>query len=256
MIEIKNLEVSVWEKEIIKWVSLSFELGKNYCILWKNGSGKSTLSSVLMGHPKYEVTGGEIQIRVPVANSTGTEIKDLLEMEPNERSNAGIFLSFQNIPEIKWVKLSEYLRTIFNIAEKQKNPEFQDISPFLFKRYIKKHLEELHIDESFLDRDLNVWFSGGEKRKIEILQMKLIWPKYIILDEIDSGLDLDAFKTVASMLQSLSSPENSLIIITHYFTILEYIDVDKVYVMKDGKVLREWGKELASEIQEKGFGEL
>ena len=256
MIEIKNLEVNVWEKEIIKWVSLNFELWKNYCILGKNWSWKSTLSSVLMGHPKYEVIGGSIQIRVPVPNSNGTEIKDLLEMEPNERSNAGIFLSFQNIPEIKWVKLSEYLRTIFNIAEKQKNSDFQDISPFLFKRYIKKHLEELHIDEGFLDRDLNVWFSGGEKRKIEILQMKLIWPKYIILDEIDSGLDLDAFKTVASMLQSLSSSENSIIIITHYFTILEYIDVDRVYVMKDGKVLREWGKELASEIQEKGFGEI
>ena len=246
MIQIKNLEVEVWEKEILKGVSLEFELGKNYCILWKNGSGKSTLSSVLMWHPKYEVTAGEILL----------DGENLLDMEPNERANAGIFLSFQNIPEIKWVKLSEYLRTIFNIAEKWKNPEFQDISPFLFKRFIKKHLEELHIDEIFLDRDLNVWFSGGEKRKIEILQMKLIWPKYIILDEIDSWLDLDAFKTVASMLRSLSSPENSIIIITHYFTILEYIDVDTVYLMKDGKVMKQWGKELAVEVQEKGFGEI
>jgi len=246
MIQIKNLEVEVWEKEILKGVSLEFELGKNYCILWKNGSGKSTLSSVLMWHPKYEVTAGEILL----------DGENLLDMEPNERANAGIFLSFQNIPEIKWVKLSEYLRTIFNIAEKWKNPEFQDISPFLFKRFIKKHLEELHIDELFLDRDLNVWFSGGEKRKIEILQMKLIGPKYIILDEIDSGLDLDAFKMVAAMLQSLSSPENSIIIITHYFTILEYIDVDTVYLMKDGKVMKQWGKELAVEVQEKGFGEI
>ena len=246
MIQIKNLEVEVWEKEILKGVSLQFELGKNYCILWKNGSGKSTLSSVLMWHPKYEITAGEILL----------DGENLLDMEPNERANAGIFLSFQNIPEIKWVKLSEYLRTIFNIAEKWKNPEFQDISPFLFKRFIKKHLEELHIDEIFLDRDLNVWFSGGEKRKIEILQMKLIWPKYIILDEIDSWLDLDAFKTVASMLRSLSSPENSIIIITHYFTILEYIDVDTVYLMKDGKVMKQWGKELAVEVQEKGFGEI
>lgn len=179
--------------------------------------------------------------------------ENLFEMEPNERANAGIFLSFQNIPEIKGVKLSEYLRTIFTIAERQRNPEFQDISPFLFKRYIKKHLEELHIDEAFLDRDLNVGFSGGEKRKIEILQMKLIGPKYIILDEIDSGLDLDAFKMVASMLQSLSSPENSIIIITHYFTILEYISVDTVYVMQNGKVLKQGGKELARDIQEKGF---
>ena len=245
MIEIKNLEVSVWEKQILKGVSLSFELGKNYCILGKNGSGKSTLSSVLMGHPKYEVTGWEIFL----------DGENLLEMEPNERANAGIFLSFQNIPEIKGVKLSEYLRTIFTIAEKQRNPDFQDISPFLFKRFIKKHLEELHIDEAFLERDLNVGFSGWEKRKIEILQMKLIGPRYIILDEIDSGLDLDAFKTVATMLQSLSSPENSIIIITHYFTILDYIEVDTVYVMQDGKVVRQGGKELADEIQERGFGE-
>ncbi len=198
-----------------------------------------------MGHPKYEVTAGEIMI----------DSENLLEMEPNERSNAGIFLSFQNIPEIKGLKLSEYLRTIFTIAEKQRNQAFKDISPFLFKRFIKSYLEELHIDEVFLDRDLNVGFSGGEKRKIEILQMKLIGPKYIILDEIDSGLDLDAFKTVATMLQSLSSPENSIIIITHYFTILEYIPVDMVYVLRDGKVLKEGGKELASEIQEKGFGD-
>ena len=246
MIQIKNIKVEASEKEILKGVSLDFELGKNYCLLGKNGSGKSTLSSVLMGHPKYEVTSGNITI----------DGEDLLEMEPDERSWAGIFLSFQNIPEIKGVKLSEYLRTIFNISASQDSEDFQDLSPFMFKRFIKKHLEELHIDEKFLDRDLNVWFSGGEKRKIEILQMKLIGPKYIILDEIDSGLDLDAFKTVATMLQSLSSENNSIIIITHYFTILEYIDVDKVFVMKEGEVVKQWGKELAEEIKEKGFSEI
>lgn len=246
MIQIKNVKVEASEKEILKGVSLDFELGKNYCLLGKNGSGKSTLSSVLMGHPKYEVTSGNITI----------DGEDLLEMEPDERSWAGIFLSFQNIPEIKGVKLSEYLRTIFNISSSQDNEDFQDLSPFMFKRFIKKHLEELHIDEKFLDRDLNVWFSGGEKRKIEILQMKLIGPKYIILDEIDSGLDLDAFKTVATMLQSLSNENNSIIIITHYFTILEYIDVDKVFVMKEGEVVKQGGKELAEEIKEKGFSEI
>ena len=245
MIQIQNLEASAGDKKILHGVSMSFELGKNYCLLGKNGSGKSTLSSILMGHPKYEVDAGSILI----------EWEDLLEMEPDERSRAGVFLSFQNIPEIQGVKLSEYLRTVFNISSKNDNEDFNELSPFLFKRFVKKHLEELHIDEKFLDRDLNVWFSGGEKRKIEILQMKLIWPKYIILDEIDSGLDLDAFKTVATMLQSLSSSENSIIIITHYFTILEYIDVDRVFVMKDGKITKEWGKELAWEIKEKGFGE-
>jgi Fe-S cluster assembly ATP-binding protein len=246
MIQIENLQVSVWEKQILKGVSLNFELGKNYCLLWKNGSGKSTLSSVLMGHPKYEVTWGTISI----------EGKNLLEMGPDERSQAGLFLSFQNIPEIKGIKLSEYLRTIFNISEKSKSTEFKDVSPFLFKRFIKKYLDELHIDEKFLERDLNVGFSWGEKRKIEILQMKLIGPKYIILDEIDSGLDLDAFKTVATMLQSLSSTENSIIIITHYFTILDYIDVDTVFVMKEWQIVREGGKELAKKISENGFGDI
>jgi Fe-S cluster assembly ATP-binding protein len=246
----------VWEKEILKWVSLRFEPWKNYCLLGKNGSGKSTLSSVLMGHPKYEVTAWSIDIEVPVPDGTGTEMQDLLDMEPDERSRAGIFLSFQNIPEIQGVKLSEYLRTIFNISKKNENEEFTELSPFMFKRYIKPFLQELYIEESFLDRDLNVGFSGGEKRKIEILQMKLIGPKYIILDEIDSGLDLDAFKTVATMLQSLSNEHNSIIIITHYFTILEYINVDTVFVMKDGKLVKQWGNELASEIQEKGFGEI
>ncbi len=246
MITINNIEVSAGDVEIIKWVSLEFEPGKNYCLLGKNGSGKSTLSSVLMWHPKYEVTSGEITI----------DGEDLIDMEPNERSQAWVFLSFQNIPEIKWVKLSEYLRTIFNISAKNDNEEFTELSPFMFKRFIKPHLQELQIEEAFLERDLNVGFSGGEKRKIEILQMKLIGPKYIILDEIDSGLDLDAFKTVATMLQSLSSDKNSIIIITHYFTILDYIDVDKVFVMKAGKVVKEGGKELVEEIKENGFGDM
>lgn len=246
MIQIQNLQVHAGEKEILKGVSLDFELWKNYCLLGKNGSGKSTLSSVLMGHPKYEVTGGEIII----------DDNSLLEMEPDERSQAGIFLSFQNIPEIQGVKLSEYLRTIFNISESGKNADFKELSPFLFKRFVKKYLEELHIDEKFLERDLNVGFSGGEKRKIEILQMKLIGPKYIILDEIDSGLDLDAFKTVATMLQSISSKENSIIIITHYFTILEYIDVDRVFVMKEWNIVKEGWKDLADQISQEGFGEI
>ena len=245
MIQVQNIEASAGDKKILHGVSMSFELGKNYCLLGKNGSGKSTLSSILMGHPKYEVNSGSILI----------DWEELLEMEPDERSQAGVFLSFQNIPEIQGVKLSEYLRTIFNISSKNENEDFNDLSPFLFKRFIRKHLEELHIDEKFLDRDLNVWFSWWEKRKIEILQMKLIWPKYIILDEIDSWLDLDAFKTVATMLQSLSSENNSIIIITHYFTILEYIDVDTVFVMKDGNIVKEGWKELAAEIKENWFGE-
>jgi Fe-S cluster assembly ATP-binding protein len=243
MIEIKNLVVSAWEKEILKWVSLNFEVGKNYCLLWTNWSWKSTLSSTLMWSPKYSVNSWNILI----------DWKELLVLNPEERSKKWIFLSFQNVPEIMWIKLSEYLRTIYNISLKNSNTDIKELSPFIFKRFIKKYLAELNIDETFLDRDLNVWFSWWEKRKIEILQMKLIWPKYIILDEIDSGLDLDAFRKVAELLQSISSEENSLIIITHYFKILDYINVDEVYVMKNGEIIKKWWSDLAKIISEEGF---
>ncbi|PZM83700.1 Fe-S cluster assembly ATPase SufC [Candidatus Gracilibacteria bacterium] len=199
-----------------------------------------------MGHPKYDYISGKIEI----------DDENLLDLSPDERSAAGIFLSFQNIPEIKGIKLSEYLRTIYNIHLKNKNPEQKDISPFIFKKFVKKYLDELKIEEDFLDRDLNVGFSGGEKRKIEILQMKLIGPKYIILDEIDSGLDLDAFKSVCKMLKNLDSEENSFIIITHYFKILDYLDIDKVYVMKGGKIYKKGGKELVDYIKDNGYENL
>ena len=254
MIQIKNLKIKVLDKQILNWVSLDFELGKNYLLLWKNGSWKSSLLSFLMWNPIYKYESGEVNL----------EWKDLLELSPEERSKAGLFLSFQNVPEIAWIKLSEYLRTIYNINLKNNHPqpllgkegeykEFRDISPFIFKRFIKKYLSELNIDEKFLDRDLNVWFSWGEKRKIEILQMKLIEPKYIILDEIDSGLDLDAFRKVAELLKSVSSEKNSIIIITHYFKILEYMEIDKVYVMKNWLIEKSGDKSLAEYISKNGF---
>jgi len=253
MIQIKNLKASAKEKEILKWVSLNFEIWKNYCLLWKNWSGKSTLSSVLMWNPQYNVDEGEILIDEKI---------NLLTLSPEERSKTWLFLSFQNVPEIPGIRISEYLRTIYNIHLKgtsiplpgvpvpKKTPE---LSPFIFKRFIKKYLLELDIDEKFLDRDLNVWFSGWEKRKIEILQMKLIWPKYIILDEIDSWLDIDAFKKVAELLQKINTKENSIIIITHYFTILDYINVDEVYIMKDGIIEQKWWKELINNVKENGY---
>ena len=264
MIEIKNLKVWVGDKEILKWISLNFELWKNYCLLWKNWSGKSTLSSFLMWHPKYEYISWSVDITKPLTwiltpsqeqGATNKKI-NLLGLNPEERSKAWLFLSFQNVPEIKWIRLSEYLRTIYNIHIKSTSTEVKELSPFIFKRFIKKYLEELHIDDRFLVRELNVWFSGWEKRKIEILQMKLIWPKYIILDEIDSWLDLDAFRTIAQMLKELSNENNTLIIITHYFKILDYIEVDKVYVMKDWSIVKEWWSELIEEIKEKGFNDL
>lgn len=243
MIEIKNLKASASNKEILKWVSLSFEIWKNYCLLGKNWSWKSTLSSVLMWSPKYNVKSWNINI----------EWEDLLKLSPEERSKAWLFLSFQNVPEIPWIRLSEYLRTIYNINLKNTFPETKELSPFIFKRFIKKFLGELNINEAFLERDLNVWFSWWEKRKIEILQMKLIWPKYIILDEIDSWLDLDAFKKVAELLKSISSPNNTLIVITHYFNILDYINIDEVYVMKDWEVSLKWWKELIENIKKNWY---
>lgn len=243
MIKIQNLKVWVWEKVILNWVNLEFEIWKNYCLLWKNGSGKSTLSSFLMWHPWYNYIEWSVEI----------DWNNLFEMWVEDRSAAWLFLSFQNVPEIVGINLWEYLRIIYNISLKNLNPDQKDISPFIFKRHVKKFLDELSIPELFLDRDLNVWFSWWEKRKIEILQMKLIWPKYIILDEIDSWLDLDAFRAVAMMLKNLSNENNTLIIITHYFKILEYIDVDKVYVLKNGFVERSGWLEMINEIMEKGF---
>lgn len=258
MIHFDNIYASVDESEILHGVSLRFELWKNYCILGKNGSGKSTLSQVLMGHPRYTIRSWSLLLE----HEGNTQ--NLQDMSPDERSHAGIFLSFQNIPEIPWITLQEYLRTIYNIAEKQRQRQkseeagnaFLWLSPFMFKRFIKKYLKELHIEEEMLARDVNVGFSGGEKRKIEILQMKLIQPRYIILDEVDSGLDLDAFRLVAQMLQTFMWEDASLIIITHYFTILEYIPVDVVYVMQDGKILKQGSKELVEEIKKNGFTKL
>ncbi|MDD4152033.1 MAG: Fe-S cluster assembly ATPase SufC [Candidatus Gracilibacteria bacterium] len=243
MINVKNLKVKVGEKDILKGISLSFELGKNYLLLGKNGSGKSSLASTIAGNPKYEVIDGNIELNG----------RDLISMTPDLRSKEGIFLSFQNVPEIKGINLGEYLRIIYNIHLKNSNSEAKEITPFIFKRYIKQFLEEFKIDENFLQRDLNVGFSGGEKRKIEMLQVKLIGPKYIILDEIDSGLDVDAFKIVAELLSKLDSENNTFIIITHYFKIVDYFKIDKVYLLEDGKLKKEGGIEIAEEIKEKGF---
>lgn len=243
MIQITNLKVNVWEKEILKELTLDFKIGKNYLILGKNGSWKSSISNFLMWNPIYEYISWE-------ANIDWINI-NLLSVD--ERSKAGLFLSFQNIPEIEWVNLWEYLRIIYNNHLKNKNPEIKPISPFVFKRFLKKYLYELEIDERFLSRDLNVWFSGWEKRKIELLQAKLIEPKYIILDEIDSWLDIDAFKIVSHLIWKLDTKDNSIIIITHQFKMIEYINFDMVYILKDGKVSKKWGTELLEEIMEKGF---
>ena len=258
MLNIKNLKVNVWEKEILKWLSLDFEKWKNYLILWKNWSWKSSLVNFLMWNPKYEFKSGNVKFNW----------KNLLDMSTSERSLVWIFLSFQHIPEIPWIKLSEYLRTIYNNSKKAENQEFMKknildnntkfkefkwLSPFLFKRFIKKYLEDLSIPEEFLDRELNVGFSGWEKRKIEILQARLIEPKYIFFDEIDSGLDLDAFKQVISLISKINNKDNSIIMITHNFKVIDYLKFDKIYVFKDWFLDKSSWIDILDEIKKKWF---
>ncbi len=236
MLSIKNLSVSVWEKEILNQISCDFELWKNYCILWKNWSWKSSLAMALMWNPRYEITEWEIVL-------DGEKIS---ELSPDKRAKLWIFLAFQNIPEIPWVKLFEFLKWVYDNSVK--TTTFME-----FKKLIEPILEELQLSKDFLWRDLNVGFSGWERRKLEILQMKLLNPKYIILDEIDSWLDVDAFKVVAELLKSMSTKENSFIIITHIFTILDYLNIDETMVLEHGKVVETWWWEIAKRIKESWF---
>ena len=236
MLSIKNLSISVWEKEILNQISYDFELWKNYCILWKNWSWKSSLAMALMWNPRYEIIEWEIVL-------DGEKIS---ELSPDKRAKLWIFLAFQNIPEIPWVKLFEFLKWVYDNAVK--TTTFME-----FKKLIEPILEELQLSKDFLWRDLNVGFSGWERRKLEILQMKLLNPKYIILDEIDSWLDVDAFKVVAELLKSMSTKENSFIIITHIFTILDYLNIDETMVLEHGKVVETWWWEIAKRIKESWF---
>lgn len=244
MLSLENISIGVEEKQIIDDLSVEFDLGKNYCILGKNGSGKSSLAMAVMGHPSYEITNWELKVK----NLTGEEI-DVLALDAHERAKLWIFVAFQTIPEIKWVKLFEFLRSIYN-ATTESNLSFVQ-----FKKHILPLLESLKIDSEFLRRDVNVGFSGGERRKIEMLQLKLLNPKYIFLDEVDSGLDVDAFRDVAAMIQELNSPHNTFIIITHYFTILDYIPVDKVYVLESGRIVKEGDMSIAMNIKEVWFND-
>lgn len=243
MLNIKDLSVQIDNKDILKNINLTFELGKNYCILGKNWSWKSSLAMTIMGHPKYIIKNWELTL------GTWKEQINMLDLKPDERSKLGIFLAFQNIPEIKWVKVFEFLRSIY---DSQNNSQTSFIQ---FKKVIEPLIEELSIDREFLRRDLNVWFSWWERRKLEILQLKLLKPKYIFLDEIDSWLDVDAFRQVAEMIKWLNTPENCFIIITHYFTILDYLPVDRVYVLDKWELAKEGLAEIAHKIKEKWFNE-
>lgn len=242
MLLLDHISIAVEDTQIVHDVSMSFALGKNYCLLGKNGSGKSSLAMAVMGHPSYEIKNWELRMK----NFDWADV-DILELDPHERAKLGIFVAFQTIPEIKGVKLFEFLRSIYNATTES------NLSFIQFKKHIVPLCASLKIDKEFLRRDVNVGFSGGERRKIEMLQLKLLNPKYIFLDEVDSGLDVDAFRDVAEMIRELNSADNTFIVITHYFSILDYIPVDKVYVLESGKVVKEGDISIVEEVKEKGF---
>lgn len=238
ILEIKDLEVSAEGKKIIKGVSLDLEESKIHVLMGPNGSGKSTLAQVLMGHPGFAVDKGKLLF----------EGKDILELEPDERAAKGIFLSFQYPSEVPGVTISSYLRMIYNKRFNEK------LTPVRFRKLAKEKMELLGIDESFLGRYLNEGFSGGEKKRMEILQMLVLEPKLGILDETDSGLDIDAIKTVSTAVNKLhNKTKMTVLLITHYSRILKHIEPDVVFVMQDGKITQTGGKKLANELEEKGY---
>ena len=240
LLEINNLSSKVEEEAILKGIDLEMNKGEIHVLMGPNGAGKSTLANVLMGHPEHEVTEGEV-------NFEGEKINDLAV---DKRAKKGIFLSFQYPEEIPGVTVENFLRT----AKSAVTGEEQSI--FDFKFLLEEKMELLDIDKEYAERYLNKGFSGGEKKKNEILQMAVLDPKLAILDETDSGLDVDAVKTVATGIQKLASEENGIMIITHHNRILDYIDVDYVHAIIDGKIVKSGTMELAKDIEENGYEEL
>jgi Fe-S cluster assembly ATP-binding protein len=247
MIKIKDLCVSIdtdeGTKEILKGISLSIKPGEIHAIMGPNGSGKSTLSYVLAGREGYEVTKGSVEL----------EGQDLLELEPEQRAAAGLFLAFQYPVEIPGVNMSTFLKTSVNAIRKQRGLEELDALGML--KLIKTKTKELGISDEMMKRAVNVGFSGGEKKRNEILQMAMLEPKFAVLDETDSGLDIDALKIVADGVNAMRGKDRSFLVITHYQRLLDYIKPDVVHVLADGKIVKTGGPELATELEKKGYAQ-
>jgi len=243
MLNIKDLHISVDGTEVVKGVDLSIKTGEIHAIMGPNGSGKSTLVSALMGHPAYTITSGTVEF-------SG---KDLLAMAPHERAQAGLFLAFQYPKEIAGVTLRSFLFAAYNAQMGARNPDAKKISPIKFKKFLEERMNALHMDTSFAERFLNQGFSGGEKKKAEVLQMKVLEPTMALLDETDSGLDVDALKVVAEGVNSMRSDKFSGLIVTHYARILEYITPDYVHVMVDGKIVESGGAKFAHQLEKEGY---
>ncbi|MDZ8080755.1 MAG: Fe-S cluster assembly ATPase SufC [Nostoc sp. DcaGUA01] len=241
VLSVRNLTANVDGTPILKGVNLEVRSGEIHAIMGPNGSGKSTFSKVLAGHPAYEVTGGEVIFQG----------QNLLELEPEERARSGVFLAFQYPLEIPGVSNLDFLRVAYN--SRQKAQGLEEIDAFDFDDLIEEKLDVVKMNAAFLNRSLNEGFSGGEKKRNEILQMALLEPKLAILDETDSGLDIDALRIVANGVNQLASPENSTILITHYQRLLDYIVPDFVHVMANGRILTSDGKELALELESRGY---
>ncbi len=241
LLEIKDLHAAIDGKEILKGLNLQINKGEVHAIMGPNGSGKSTLAKVLAGHPSYEVTKGEVLY----------EGKNLLELEPDERAREGVFLAFQYPVEVPGVSNSQFLRLAYN--EKMKHLGEEELDPLEFNDYLTEKAKIVDMDKSFFKRSVNEGFSGGEKKRNEILQMAVLEPKLAVLDETDSGLDIDALRIVAEGVNKLRDENKAIILVTHYQRLLNYITPDFVHVLAGGKIVKEGGKELALELEEKGY---
>jgi Fe-S cluster assembly ATP-binding protein len=242
MLTINNLRVRAGGREILRGIDLSIDTGEVHAIMGPNGSGKSTLARVLAGHPEYEVLGGEVLYQG----------QDLLAMDPETRAREGLFMAFQYPVELPGVNNAYFLKAALNALRKNRGEEELDAIEFM--SLVRDRMKQLDIDETLLNRPVNEGFSGGEKKRNEIFQMAVLEPKLGILDETDSGLDIDALKVVAHGVNAMRSPERAFLLVTHYQRLLNYIVPDFVHVLTDGRIVRSGGKELAFELEDKGYG--